>query len=402
MTASRCATARAVRGVLCALSCERSDDMDLRDQFPQTREVIYLNTGTVGLCPLPVVEALLERVRAFEVAGQLGWGAAEAAMNEGRARLASWLGAASDDLALTRNATDGTNLVAAGIDWRPGDEVLLSGEEHPSMELPWHYLQQQGRIRLNRFAVSADPVATLAAAEAALTPRTRLLATSHVFSHSGNRAPAAALVALCRARGVLLHLDGAQAVGQFPLDLTALGADFYTGNCHKWLLGPKGTGFLHIRPESREHLRPVFVGAGSATSFSPEAGLTFPEGARRFEYATRDFAKYAALEPLMGWWEAIGAPAAEARLRELAAYARQRLEEVPGLTFHTASAWEDSSAMLTFSRAGRTTDELTTYLWEQHRVLTRPVSQWEAVRLSTALFNTTDEIDRVADALKRL
>jgi selenocysteine lyase/cysteine desulfurase len=382
--------------------------MDLRDQFPQTREVIYLNTGTVGLCPLPVVEALLERTRAFEVAGQLGWGPAEAAMNEGRARLAAWLGAAPDDLVLTRNATDGTNLVTAGIDWRAWEgssgppEVLLSGEEHPSMELPWHYLRQQGRIRLNRFSVSADPAATLAAAEAALTPRTRLLATSHVFSHSGNRAPAEALVALCRARGVLLHLDGAQSVGQFPLHLTALGADFYTGNCHKWLLGPKGTGFLYVRPESREHLRPVFVGAGSAASFSPAAGLTFPESGRRFEYATRDFAKYAALAPLMAWWEQIGALAAEARLRELSAYTRQRLAEVPGLTFHTAPAWEDSSAMVTFSLAGHTTAELTTYLWEQYHALTRPVSEWEAIRLSTALFNTPEEIDRVVEALKRL
>jgi selenocysteine lyase/cysteine desulfurase len=388
--------------------------MDLRDQFPQTREAIYLNTGTVGLCPLPVVEALLERVRAFEIAGLLGWGAAEAAMNAGRARLAAWLGAAADDLVLTRNATDGTNLVAAGIDWRPeecerpGDdrrpppEVLLSGEEHPSMELPWHYLQQQGRIRLNRFPVSPDPAATLAAAEAALTPRTRLLATSHVFSHSGNRAPAAALVALCRARGVLVHLDGAQAAGQFPLDLTALGADFYTGNCHKWLLGPKGTGFLYIRPESREHLRPVFVGAGSAASFSPAEGLTFPAGAHRFEYGTRDFAKYAALEPLLDWWEAIGAGPAEARLRELTAHARKRLAEIPGLTFHTAPAWEDASAMLTFSLSGRTTAEITGYLWEQHRALTRPVGQWEAVRLSMALYNTVEEIDRVTEALKCL
>jgi cysteine desulfurase / selenocysteine lyase len=379
-----------------------SDAMDLRDQFPQTREAIYLNTGTVGLCPLPVVEALLERVRAFEIAGLLGWGAAEAAMNAGRARLAAWLGAAPDDLVLTRNATDGTNLVAAGIDWRPEDEVLLSGEEHPSMELPWHYLQQQGRIRLNRFPVSPNPAAILAAAEAALTPRTRLLAASHVFSHSGNRAPAEALVALCRARGVLVHLDGAQAAGQFPLDLTTLGADFYTGNCHKWLLGPKGTGFLYIRPESREQLRPVFVGAGSAASFSPVEGLTFPAGARRFEYATRDFAKYAALEPLLDWWEAIGAGPAEARLRELAAYARTRLAEIPGLTFHTAPAWEDSSAMLTFSLPGRTTAEITRYLWEQHRALTRPVGQWEATRLSMALYNTFEEIDHVTKALKRL
>lgn len=382
--------------------------MQLRDQFPQTREVLYFNTGTVGLCPLPVVEALLDSIRAYEVAGQLGWGAAEAAMNAGRARLARWLGAESDDLVLTRNATDGTNMVAAGIDWRPGDEVLLSGEEHPSMELPWHYQQQLGRIRLNRFPVSADPEETLAAAKAALTPRTRLLATSHVFSNSGNRAPVAALVALCRERGVLLHLDGAQSVGQFPIDLTALGADFYTGNCHKWLLGPKGTGFLYIRPESRHQLRPVFVGAGSA-GLATDPGdpalpprLFFPPGAHRFEYATRDFAKYAALVPLFDWWEAIGARAAEARLKSLSACLREQLATLPGVTLHTATDWEHRSAMLTLSLAGHTGGEISRHLWEQHRILTRGVGEWEAIRLSTALYNTEEEIEQLIAALRGL
>jgi selenocysteine lyase/cysteine desulfurase len=383
--------------------------IQIRDQFPHAGEIIYFNTGTVGLCPLPVVEALLEQTRAFEVGGQNGWGPAATLMEEGRARLAAWLGAAAADLTFTRNATDGTNLVASGIHWQPGDEVLLSGEEHPSMDLPWHYLQQLGRIRLNRFPVSAEPEETLAAAESAITPRTRLLAASHVFSHSGNRLPAERLARLCRERGVLLHLDGAQSVGQFRIDLTAVGADFYTGNCHKWLLGPKGTGFLYIRPESREALRPVFVGAGSASHFAPPPEdpsgpprLTFPESAHRFEYATRDFAKYAALVALFDWWDGIGADAAESRLRALAGALRARLQEVPGLRFYTNPAWEHASAMVTFRLPGRTCHEVGTHLWERHRILTRPVGEWEATRLSTALYNTEDEIDRAVAALREI
>jgi selenocysteine lyase/cysteine desulfurase len=358
---------------------------------------------------MPGVTALLDRIREYEIGGLMGWGPAAAAMEEARARLAAWLGAATEDITLTRNATDGTNLVTSGIDWQPGDEVLLSGEEHPSMELPWHYLQQLGRIRLNRFPVSVDPEETLAAARAALTPRTRLVATSHVFSHSGNRAPAAELARLCRERGILLHLDGAQSVGQFPLDLTALGADFYTGNCHKWLLGPKGTGFLYICPESRGRLRPVFVGAGSASLFAPppeDAGgaprLTFPESAHRFEYATRDFARYAALGDLLDWWDQIGIEAAEARLRTLAAYLQERLQEVPGIRIHTNPAWEHSSAMVTLSLPGHTCHEVGARLWEDHRILTRPVGEWEATRLSTALYNTEGEIDQVVAALREI
>jgi selenocysteine lyase/cysteine desulfurase len=388
--------------------------LDLRDQFPYAREIVYFNTGTVGLCPLPVVEALLEQTRALEIQGQSGWGPAAAVMEEARARLAVRLGTTPESLTFTQNATDGTNYVAAGIDWQPEEcggppEVLLSGEEHPSMELPWHYLQQLGRIRLNRFRVSADPEETLAAAERALTPRTRLLATSHVFSHSGNRAPVERLAALCRERGVLLHLDGAQSVGQFGLDLMKLGADFYTANCHKWLLGPKGTGFLYVRPESRDRLRPVFVGAGSASHFAPAPEeptgpprLSFPESERRFEYGTRDFARYAALVALMDWWDSLGQEAAEARLRELSGHLRARLLEVPGIRFHTNPAWEHASAMTTLSLPGKTASELCTRLWEEHRILTRHVGEWEATRLSTALYNTEEEIDRTVTALRAI
>jgi selenocysteine lyase/cysteine desulfurase len=378
------------------------DEASVRRQFPQSEAVAYLNTGTVGLCPLSVVDALIERTRAFETSGLLGWGTAEAAMNDARARLAALLGARADDLVLTRNATDGTNMVATGVDWRPGDEVLLSAEEHPSMELPWHYLQQLGRIRLQRFPVYLEPDRTLAAVAGALTTRTRLVAISHVFSHSGNRAPAAALAALCRERGILLHLDGAQSVGQFPIDLCALGADFYAGNCHKWLLGPKGTGFLYLRPGSDTPLRPLHVGAGSTAAFNCEGGLTLHESARRFEYATRDFAKYAALGSLLDWWEALGWERAREQMRRLTARLRGRLREVPGLRLHTADAWEHSSAMTTFSLPGRTCHEIGNFLWEQHRILTRPVGEWEATRISTAVYNTLEEADRVVDALHEL
>lgn len=374
----------------------------IRRQFPQTAECVYLNTGTVGLCPLPVVDALLERTRAFEVEGQIGWGPAEAGMNAARSRLARFLGVTPDELVFTRNATEGTNLVTTGVAWRPGDEVLLSDEEHPSMELPWHYLQQQGRIRLRRFPVSLVPEQTLAAVEAALTPRTRLVATSHVFCHSGNRAPAAALAALCRRRGVLLHLDGAQAVGQFPLDLAAIGADFYTGNCHKWLLGPKGTGFLYLRPGAEAALTPCHVGAGSAAQFTPTEGLTLRESGHRFEYGTRDFARFAALEPLLDWWDAAGLESAEGHMQQLTGYLKERLREVPGLVLHTPDAWADSSAMTTFSLPGRSTNEIVSTLWDRHRVMTRPVSDWEAVRISTAVYNTREEIDRLTGILRDL
>jgi selenocysteine lyase/cysteine desulfurase len=374
----------------------------IRQQFPQTAECVYLNTGTVGLCPLPVVDALLEQIRAFEVGGQIGWGPADAEMNAARERLARRLGVRPEELVFTRNATDGTNLVMTGIEWREGDEVLLSSEEHPSMELPWHYLQQQGKVRLRRFPVSIDPAQTLAAVEAAMSPRTRLVATSHVFCHSGNRAPAAELAALCRSSGALLHLDGAQAVGQFSLDLGAIGADFYAGNCHKWLLGPKGTGFLYLKPGGDASLRPCHVGAGSAAAFSPSEGLTLLESGQRFEYGTRDFARFAALGSLLDWWDDVGMASAERHMQQLSGHLKGRLRELPGVVLHTADGWENASGMTTFSVPGRTCSEIVSTLWERYRVMTRPVEEWEAVRISSALYNTRSEVDCLIAALTEL
>ncbi|MFQ6039246.1 MAG: aminotransferase class V-fold PLP-dependent enzyme [Candidatus Poribacteria bacterium] len=186
----------------------------IRQEFPLVNEVVYLNTGTVGISPQSVVEQLLRTVENFEVRGQTAWAESEAGMNESRKRLATLLGSSPLEIAFTRNATDGVNLVTNGIAWRQGDEVLLSDQEHPAMLFPWTYLQQRGYITLKRFKIEMNPERTISNIRRALTPRTRLLATSHVTSQSGIRVPCKDICALCKESGILVLLDGAQAVGR--------------------------------------------------------------------------------------------------------------------------------------------------------------------------------------------
>lgn len=364
----------------------------IRAQFPIVEKIVYFNTGTVGVAPLPVAAATWADMQAFELDGEHGWGPGCDRMERGRQALAALFGCAREEIALTRNATDGVNIVVEGVAWRDGDEVLLSNEEHPSMLFPWTYLTQRHDVTLNRFDIGMTPGETLDNVRAALTSRTRLLATSHVSSVTGKRTPAKEIAALCRERGILTLIDGAQAVGQFSLDLPDIGADFYTGNCHKWLLGPKGTGLLYVRRDSLDELTPTFVGAGTG-GFTDEGGLEPLDTAARFEYGTRDFGRYGGIETTMEWHHGLGMDREFARMRHLTNYLRDRLWELDGITIHTPRSWEESSAMTTFSVPGYSAVKLFHELREDHAVKLRIVGEVDGNRISTAIFNTEQEID---------
>ena len=368
------------------------DVNQVREEFPILKESIYLNVGTVGISPQSVVDRVLESIAYFEVRGHLVWGECESGMNESRKRMAQFLGASPKEIALTRNATDGTNLTINGLDWRKGDEILLSDHEHPSMLFPWTYLQQKGDIILKRFGISRDSSETVENVRSAITPKTRLLATSHVTSQHGVRVPIEEITTICREHGILTHIDGAQATGQFPIPVQKIGCDFYTGNIHKWLLGPKGTGFYYVRQERLDEVKPTWVGAGTG-HFSDQDGLTPIDQASRFEYGTLDFGKYAAISAILDWFETLGWKNVEAHMRQLSGYLKAELEMIPNVTLYTPHAWEESSAMTTFSVANMPCHEVSHHLWERDQILVRLVGEYDAVRISTAVFNTKEEVD---------
>jgi len=377
------------------------DVEEIRREFPIVREVVYLNTGTAGVCPLTVSEKLWESIRAFELNGESpqGWGEAVERMELARTRLATFLGAEREEIAFTRNATDGVNLVVEGISWRDGDEVLLSDQEHPAMLYPWTYLTQRRRVVLKRFTVGGSDEETIGNILSALTPRTRLLAASHVTSQTGTRLPAKEIVRLCHARGVRVLFDGAQAVGQFPIRLDELGADFYTGNLHKWLHGPKGTGFFYVRKDRVEELTPTWTGAGTG-AFSEEGGLAPHPNAFRFEYGTRDFGRYGGVVALFDWFDQLGMENVWEWSRRLTASLRARLGELPRVRLHSPDSWETSSALTTFSIEGVSAGRFIGELYERHRIRLRGVGEVDGARVSTTLFNTEAELDLLIEALR--
>ena len=224
----------------------------MRSLFLLDPDVVFLNHGSFGATPRPVFEDYqrwqreLER-RPVEFLGlERRYGEL---LDVPRARLADYLRVAPDDLALTTNATSGLNAVARSLPLQPGDEILTTPDEYPGMKVLWEFVRRRtGATIVEREWDDLEP-----------GPRTKAVFVSHVEWSSGRVNDVASLCTRAREAGALSIVDGAHAPGQLDLDLTAIGADVYAGNCHKWLCAPKGSGFLHVRPEAQRLIDPLVV-----------------------------------------------------------------------------------------------------------------------------------------------
>lgn len=366
----------------------------VRAAYPITRELAYFNTGTYGIMAEPALARHLERVARFERRGMAGRDGLREDIDRARTRISARIGAAPAEIALTGNATDGIACASAGLDLAPGDEVLISDQEHPAMVNPWSYTARRRGLVLRRFRVAPDPEETLAAVRTALSPRTRLVAVSHVTSPLGVRLPVREICALAHGCGALGLVDAAQSFGVMPVDVRAIGCDLLTGNGHKWLGAPKGTGFFYARRDVMERLQPAHVGDGSLRETGGGDVALWPDG-RRFEYGTRAFAITAGLGPAMDWMDELGWERVSTRIERLTGHLKRSLAATPGVELLTPAAWERSSGLVTFRVPGRDETELQRRL-EDRALFPRTLGPGsERIRVSCALFNTEDELDRL-------
>lgn len=231
-------------------------------------DVCFLNHGSFGACPRPVFEdyqrwqlqlesqpvAFLDPAR-----GLSGW------MRDARVALAAELGAAPDDLVGLTNATYALNIVAQSLDLRPGDEILTTDHEYAALEKTWAYVCRKTGAVIKTVKIPVPLTAEAQFTDAILngfSARTRVLFLSHITSATALVFPIERAVAAARARGIYSVIDGAHTPGHIRLNLDALGADFYAGNCHKWLMAPKGSAFLHVRTELQSLLNPLVISHG--------------------------------------------------------------------------------------------------------------------------------------------
>lgn len=228
----------------------------IRKLFLIPEDEIYLNNGTVGSSPTPVLKAVFEGYRDSERLAEADpedypiWG--YAAWNQFRDPLAEFIGCKRDELALLRNATEGNSYIANGLDLKAGDEVIMTDQEHPGGESPWNLRAKRYGIVVKKVPLP-KPVPDAATVcnlfQDAITPRTRVIFFSHITTVTGVVLPAKQLCALARSKGILCAVDGAHVPGMMKLDVHDIGCDMYSASPHKWLQAPKGTGFLYVRDE---------------------------------------------------------------------------------------------------------------------------------------------------------
>ena len=234
---------------------------ELRKQFVIPEDEIYLNNGTVGSSPAPVLRAIFDGYNTTERLDEQDpedypiWG--YAAWNEFRDPLAGFVGCTRDEIALLRNATEANSYIANGLDMKPGDEVLMTDQEHPGGEGPWNLKAKRYGIVVKKVTLERpvkDAAQVLNQFNDAITPRTRVMFFSHITTFSGVVLPVKELATLARSKGILSAVDGAHVPGMMRLNVHELGCDMYSSSPHKWLMATKGSGFLYVRDEVIDRL----------------------------------------------------------------------------------------------------------------------------------------------------
>jgi isopenicillin-N epimerase len=247
---------------------------DLKQHFLLDPSIHFLNHGSFGACPIPVFESYQAWQRRLERQPVLFLGREhDALLKESRAALGAYLNADLNDLVYIPNATHGVNIIARSLNLHPGDEILTSNHEYGACDFTWDFICQEIGAKYIHQPISLPVQSEQDIVEqfwAGVSPRTRLIYLSHITSPTALRLPVETVCQRARAEGILTLVDGAHAPGQMPLDLHAIGADFYTGNCHKWMLAPKGAAFLHARREVQDLVQPLVVswGYGNHPQFS--------------------------------------------------------------------------------------------------------------------------------------
>lgn len=235
--------------------------VELRKQFLIPPDEIYLNNGTVGSSPAPVLRAVFDGYTSTEKLDETDpedypiWGYGP--WNQYRDPLAAFVGCTRDEIALLRNATEANNYIANGVEMKPGDEVLMTDQEHPGGEQPWQLKAKRYGIVVKKVTLPKPVVDTpqvLNLFNDAITPRTRIIFFSHITTVTGVVLPAKEICALARSKGILSAVDGAHVTGMMQLNVHDIGCDMYSSSPHKWLQAPKGSGFLYVRDDKIDYL----------------------------------------------------------------------------------------------------------------------------------------------------
>ncbi len=376
----------------------------LRQLFLLRSDVTFLNHGSFGACPRPVFEAYqswqleLERQPVEFLSRRFN-----DLLRAAREALAAFVGAAADELVYVPNATTGLNIVARSLSVQPDDEVLSTDHEYGALDRTWRFVCQRRGARYVKQTLPVpveSPDQVIETLWKGVSERTRVLFLSHVTSPTSLILPISELVRRAREAGILTVIDGAHAPGQVHVDLTSLGADFYVGNCHKWMCAPKGAAFLYARREAQSLIEPLVVSWGWQSEIpGPSRFIDEQEW-----QGTRDIAAYLAVPSAIAFQEEHDWPSVRKDCHELARWGRRAIVKLTRLDPISPDSPQWYAQMVSVPLPSCDVKALQQRLYDEFAIEV-PVLLWNGqpmVRVSVQGYNTLADVEALVFALSRL
>jgi isopenicillin-N epimerase len=372
----------------------------VRQQVPLETGLVYLNAANICPSSRLVLDRYLSFLRDFHSNPSFQNREKYKPLYERvRAKLAAALGASADEIAITRNTSEGSNIIVEGLDLQRGDEVVITDHNHPSNNDAWKVRARRHGLEIKSIPVpiparSKDEL--IAAFDKAITSRTKVVAFTHVTSTTGIQYPAREITELAKRRGAWVHLDGAQSFGVLTVNLRDIGCDSYSGSSHKWMMGPLESGVLYVRADRISRIWPSIVTAGWSETLV---------GARKFEnLGQRDDPRVVAFESAIDFYNLMGPERIQSRTKQLATDLKQRLANMPNVRLKTNIEPELSAGVVKFQFTKRDTKESYDQMWLRHRlaVAITPSGDAEGIRLSPHIYNSKDDLDQAINAIREI
>lgn len=377
----------------------------VQQQFPFPEDYVYLNTGGLGVVPAVVQDRILKTFYKKDYAFSPGHNLDH--WNEIKSQCAPLFGpkCTKEEVAFTSTATESINIVVNGLPLKKGDEVITSTHEHPALHVSLLNRMKRDGIVIKAFEPdmkhglgNVDRIHNL------ITDKTRLIFISHFTCTTGQRFPEKEIGDLARSKGIWYGLDGAQTMGNMPVDVGEYGADCYALSGHKWLLGPKRTGILYVRREMQDVIRPTTVGAYSDNGYSvTENRLVFQPTAMRYEYGTQNDALFQGLSESVGFIRSIGQDLVWKHNKVVAEYCVAQLEKIPGVELCSPREEEFRTSLIAFRVKGFHYRSIS-HEMNKRGIRVRPVPEndLEMIRVSFHLYNSKAHVDRLVEALEEV
>jgi selenocysteine lyase/cysteine desulfurase len=369
----------------------------VRDQFPLKREPIFLNNGTMGPSPYVVIDAVKSEMEDVDRNARYGgW-------DNVRPKVAKFINAYDDEISLTHNVTEGINIIACGLPLKSGDEVIITNHEHAGGAVPWLARARRDGIVIKPLVLANTADEILNRVNDLITPRTRVIAVPHVTCTIGQILPAKRISTLGHDKGLWVLLDGAHGPGMMPLDMKEIGCDFYATCGHKWMVGPKGTGFLYVRKEMQDVVQPYWAGALSDGGWDVLKGtMDFRKDAHKYDFGTQNSSLYVGLGAAIDFLYHLGLENVARRNQALAMHLRNGLKKLGDkVEILTPEEQGGYGSVLGFRLKAMAYDKLQPYLLDKHKIITRmvPENGVNCNRISTHIYNNYGEVDKVVEAI---